>query len=147
MGKILGLDFGEKKIGVAISDEIGMLARPLLTMNQITKGQRNQRTIYNEIRKICQENQVQEIVVGLPKTMKGELGHQAKKVLQFTNKIKKEINIPIIFEDERLTSCIVEKMLISEGVKKEKRNMIIDQLAAKTILQSYLDKKYNKRGI
>ncbi len=147
MGKILGLDFGEKKIGVAISDEIGMLARPLLTINQKTKGQKNQRTIYNEIKKICKENQVQEIVVGLPKTLKGELGHQAEKVLQFTDKIKKEINIPILFEDERLTSRMVEKMLIVEGVKREKRNSIIDQLAAKTILQNYLDRKYKERSV
>jgi putative Holliday junction resolvase len=137
MGKILGLDFGEKKIGVAISDEIGMLARPLLTIIV-----NNKQLTADQIKKICEENQVQGIVIGLPKTMKGELDSQAEKVFQFVDGLKKVVNIPIVFEDERLTSRMVEKMLIVEGVKREKRNSIIDQLAAKTILQSYLDKKY-----
>ncbi len=140
MNKILGLDFGEKKIGVAISDEIGMLARPLLTINA-------KKEALGEIKKVCEENQIKEIIIGMPKTLKGELGPQAQKVVQFKDELKEKIDIPVTFEDERLTSKMVEKMLIKEGVGREKRNKIIDQLSARAILQSYLDKNYKEGSV
>jgi len=134
MSRILALDVGDKRIGVAISDELLMFGRPFGVV-------KNDKNAYAEIARICQQNQVLEIVAGLPITMKGQVGEQAKKTKEFVKNLGKIVNIPVILQDERLTTVMVEKMLILEGVKTSRRKELLDQMAAKVILQEYLDSK------
>lgn len=131
----LGIDYGEKRIGVAVSDPLGITAQPVEVVENNPEAVSKINDIINKI-----EN-VELIVVGLPKTLKGEIGISAQKVLEFVEIIKKEINIPIVTWDERMTTAAAEKMLISAGLSRGKRKKVIDKAAAAYILQSYLDSK------
>lgn len=135
MPRILSLDYGEKHIGIAISDNLSILASGLLTLEN--KGIK---FVIKELKKICQEKDISQIVIGLPVSLSGQEEIQAKKVKEFAEQIKKEINIPIILEDERLTSIMAGKFLKEKKAKtkdgKEKEHI----LAAQIILQDYLDK-------
>jgi putative pre-16S rRNA nuclease len=129
----LGIDFGEKRIGLAVSDPLGITAQPVAVVeNGDMEG------ILGVIRK---NEGIDEIVVGLPKTLKGEVGIAAEKVLKFVEVLKKETTIPIVTWDERMTTAAATKMLISAGLSRKKRKKVIDKSAAAYILQSYLDCK------
>ncbi|MEE8638648.1 MAG: Holliday junction resolvase RuvX [Candidatus Margulisiibacteriota bacterium] len=136
--RILGIDFGEKRIGVAISDPLGLTAQAVAV---IGKGESFKQDI-NELNKIIKKyGGVDEILVGLPKTMAGEIGVQARKVLEFVEALKNAFKIKISTWDERLTTVEAEKTLISAGLSREKRKKVIDKSAAAYILQGYLDRK------
>ena len=136
--RILGIDFGEKRIGVAISDPLGLTAQAVAV---IGKGESFKQDI-NELNKIIKKyGGVDEILVGLPKTMAGEIGEQARKVLEFVEALKDAFKIKISTWDERLTTVEAEKTLISAGLSREKRKKVIDKSAAAYILQGYLDSK------
>ena len=131
MTKILGIDWGEKRIGFAISDELKMLARPLKTIKT--------EDFKKEIEEILKEEKIKKIVVGRPRNMDGNLGSQAEKVSKFVFQFKKIMKVPVVFEDETNTSKIVEGMLIKEGFHPKKNKELIDKKAAQLILQGYLD--------
>ena len=136
--RILGIDFGDKRIGLAISDPLGFTAQAVAV---IGKGESFEKDI-QELKKIIKKYEgVDEIVVGLPITMSGEIGKQAQKVLEFVEALKGSFKININTWDERLTSVVAEKTLISAGLSREKRKKVIDKSAATFILQSYLDNK------
>ena len=136
--RILGIDFGEKRIGIAVSDPLGLTAQAVAV---IGKGKSFEQDI-KELKKIIKKyGGVDEIVVGLPKTMAGEIGKQAQKVLEFVEALKISFKINIRTWDERLTTVEAEKTLISAGLSREKRKKVIDKSAATYILQSYLDSK------
>jgi putative Holliday junction resolvase len=136
--RILGIDYGDKRIGVAISDPLGLTAQAVAV---IGKGEDFKQDI-NELKKIIKKYEgVDEIIVGLPKTMAGEIGKQAQKVLEFVGALKGSFKININTWDERLTTVEAEKTLISAGLSREKRKKVIDKSAATYILQSYLDRK------
>lgn len=129
--RILGLDYGEKRIGVAVSDPLLLTAQPVGAVENIDR-----------LKKLMEKYEgLQEIVVGLPKTMRGEIGIQAEKVLKFVEELKGAFQLPIITWDERLTTSAVEKDLISAGLSRKKRKKVMDQSAASLILQGYLDSK------
>ena len=133
--RILGIDYGEKRIGIAVSDPLGLTAQPRALIEN------NQDTL-DELDKIIKDySGVEEIVVGLPKTMKGEMGSQADKVVAFVDSLRSRFSIPITTWDERLTTAAAEKHLIAAGVSRAKRKKVIDKSAATLILQSYLDSK------
>jgi len=127
--RILGVDYGAVRIGLAISDPLGLTAQALATVADIA-GLKQAIAPYEPIDKI---------VVGLPKKMSGELGPQAVKVKAFVAELEKELGLPVITWDERLTTSQAEKMLISAGLSRQKRRKVIDRVAAAEILQSYLD--------
>lgn len=131
---LLGLDFGEKRIGVAHSDELNSMAHAFGFIEQ-----RNNPFVIQEIKKLIHEFKVEKIVLGLPKTMKGETGKQADKVLLFADWIEKETQIPIVTWDERLTTAQAEKALIEQDMSRQKRRQKRDAIAAEIMLQSYLD--------
>lgn len=131
--RILGLDYGEKYIGLAISDELDILASAFITLENKSKN-----FVCQKIKKICKEKNISRIVIGLPVSFSGEEERQAKKVREFGEFLKKEINIPIVFEDERLTSVMADKFL--KGTKVKKKKIKEHKLAAQIILQDYLDK-------
>ncbi|MBI3814106.1 MAG: endolytic transglycosylase MltG [Nitrospinae bacterium] len=136
MGRILGLDVGDVRIGAAISDELEITAQGLETIKR--KGIEND---IAGIKEVIALNNIEAVVVGLPKMMNGTIGIQAQKVIDFTNILKSKINIPVFFRDERLTTAEVQKRLIEADVRRNKRREVVDKLAAQLILQGYLDSR------
>ena len=134
MPVILGLDVGDARIGVAISDKLCIAAHRLCTIER-----KNLEHDIGEIQQIIEENQVDKVVVGIPKRLSGKIGIQAQKVQQFVEHLKENLEVPIETWDEGLTTVAAEKILISMDVSRRKRKKIIDQLAAALILESYLE--------
>ncbi|MCX6806614.1 MAG: Holliday junction resolvase RuvX [Candidatus Berkelbacteria bacterium] len=132
MKRILALDYGQKRIGLAISDPTGIIARPYGLINEPEKA-------IKKIKEICQKEKIKEIVVGLPLNMKGEEGIQVQKTKAFVSELQKEVFLPIIFEDERLTTKEADKILREMKVKARKEK--IDTLSALLILEQYLGGK------
>lgn len=132
----MGLDIGDKTIGVAISDGLGITAQPLTTIER-----KNMSADIDSIKKIIDGYHVEEIIIGLPKNMNGSIGSQAKKTIQFTKRLKRNLGIPVIPWDERLTTVMATKALIEGDLSRKKRKKRIDKIAAQLILQNYLDRK------
>jgi putative Holliday junction resolvase len=137
--RALGLDVGEKRIGVALSDIMGMLASPLT----IIDASDEQKALHN-ISELCSSNEVERIVVGLPKSMDGSIGSQAQKVQAFCDSLAAVVSIPIETWDERLSSVEANRAMIAAGTKKDKKKQLRDAIAAAIILQGYLDGKSNE---
>lgn len=135
-GRIMGLDIGDKTIGVAVSDLMGMTAQGIKTIKRTSK-----KNDIEEIKQIIKQKQVNLIVSGLPKNMNGTVGPQGEKVQKFCELIKEETGLEIEFWDERLTTVAAEKTLITADVSRKKRKNVIDMMAAVLILQGYLDFK------
>ena len=131
---ILGLDFGEKRVGVARSDELNFMAHPVGFILRSSDDQ-----LIDSVQKIIKESDIEKIVVGLPKTLKGETGTQANKVLRFIELLKNKIKCPIVTWDERLTTAQAEKALLGQDVSRQKRKLKRDAISAEIMLQSYLD--------
>ena len=132
--KILGLDYGEARIGVAVSDALGMLANPLDTICE--KDREKQLLKTAEVAKL---QKVEKIVVGNPKRMDGTLGHRAEYTEEFARELSEITGIPYIMWDERLSSTEAHRILESGGVSGKKRKTKVDKIAAVIILQGYLD--------
>jgi len=132
--RILGIDYGDSKIGVAVSDPFGWTAQGLGTIkyNDIDIA-------INRLTQIISEYDVQKIVVGLPKNMNGTIGIRGEKTFEFIERLKGLFDKEIVTWDERLTTVSAENLLISGNVRRDKRKMVIDTVAAKFILQGYLD--------
>jgi putative holliday junction resolvase len=129
--RTLGVDHGTVRVGLALSDELGMLATPLETVE-------NPKTLAR-IQALITEKNISKIVVGLPRNMDGSYGPKAEEVRKFAEHLKQKVNLPVVLWDERLTTRSVERMLIEADVSRQKRKDVIDKLAAQQILQSYLD--------
>jgi len=134
--RILGIDLGERRIGLAVSDSLGITAQGLKTI-QIQKPEDR----YTKIMEIIKENKVERLVFGLPKNMNGSLGPQARKVQEYAQKLGQFTNLPIDFEDERLSTVRAEQVLLEADQSRAKRKKSIDRLSAVIILQSYLDRQ------
>ena len=133
--KIVALDIGSVRVGVAISDGLRMLAHPLTTIHF-----QNEKQFIDELEKILIENESNLLVVGIPYTLKGTDSIQTKKVLDLVKQIRDSLKINIETIDERLTTKMARNMLKDVNKKASKNRHIIDQLAAVNILQTYLDK-------
>lgn len=131
--RILGLDVGEKRIGVAVCDPLGITAQGLKTIY------RDKKNDIEEIKKLIIEYNVDKIIVGLPKNMNNTIGPQSEKVMRYAENIQKKCDIKIEYFDERLSTMAVERTLIEADIRREDRRKVIDKLAAVYILQSYLD--------
>lgn len=140
MERIIGLDVGDKTIGVAVSDLLQLTAQGLTTIKRESKVKD-----YAALKEIIDEYDVKKVVVGLPKNMNNTIGPQGEKTMKFAEKIKNKYDVEIIYEDERMTTMAAEKMLISGDVRREKRKTVIDKVAATYILQLYLDKNTRRR--
>ena len=136
MTRILALDVGEKRIGLAISDGLGWTAQGLPTLS----GEDKDKAIC-AIAEIVRERQVTEIVLGMPLNMDGTPGKRAKETALFLEDLKKEIPLPIKTWDERLSSAQAQRLMLEADLSRKKRKKKVDRLAAQLILQSYLDAK------
>jgi len=132
--RILCLDFGTKRIGVATSDELFLTAQSFSTIyrNSLDKD-------IEEIKKIIKENEVGEIVIGLPLNMDGTHGPKAKETAEFALILSKAVDVPVKTWDERLSTVQAERTLLEADLSRGKRRKVVDRLAAQVILQGYLD--------
>lgn len=140
--RILGLDYGSKTVGVAVSDPLGLTAQGLET---IWRKQENKlRRTLARIEELVSEYQVERIVVGFPKNMNNTIGERAEKSLEFKEMLERRTGLPIVMWDERLTSVEANRTLMEAGVRRENRKEHMDELAAIFILQGYLDSLTNR---
>jgi len=137
MGKALGIDFGTKRVGLALSDRSNIIASPYRTLNYVSE-----KDLIIQLETVVSENDIEILVLGLPINMKGEDTVQTKKVRNF-KEILSTLQIPIVFEDERLSSVSAINSLILQNVKTGHNKPEIDKTAAAIILQQYLDKNSN----
>jgi putative Holliday junction resolvase len=136
--KYIGLDLGSRTLGVAISDEMGILARAYDTLR--FRDDDYEKAIEYTI-DICKKEKVSTVVLGLPKHMNGDEGVRAQISFDFKAEIEKRSDIKVVLMDERLTTVIVDKAMISANVRRKERHEKKDEMAAVVILQNYLDKK------
>ncbi len=134
MQRIIGVDYGERRMGLAISDPLGMFATPFRTVKVVAL-----RNACNELIDAIAEVDAGLIVIGMPFNMNGTKGEMAEKVDEFIAVLREKTDIPIETVDERLSSMLVEKVLIEADMRRDKRKQVIDKLAAQVILQSYMD--------
>lgn len=139
--RIIALDVGEKRIGAAVSDPLGITARGI---GVITR--KNIEDDIEQVKKFIAEYEAASVVVGMPLNMDGSRGDSAAKILEFSRILSDRINIPLVHYDERLSTKQGERILISFDISRKKRKGIIDKLAAQIILESYLDRLKNLPG-
>ena len=133
-GRILGLDVGARRIGVAVSDPLGLTAQGLETIQR-----RNRRYDSGELQKVVCAHEIREIVVGNPLRMSGESGTQAEKMEAFAAQLRQTFAMPVHLWDERLTTAEAHRLLDETGIRDSRRKEVIDKMAAVLILQSFLD--------
>lgn len=134
--RYIGLDVGDKRIGIAISDPLGITAAGLETIER-----RNMKADVSVIRAICKRHGAVQIIVGLPLNMDGSDGHQSEKVKSFASKLARETGLPVIYEDERMSTISAIRTLTIQGVDTGRKRDLVDMQAAAIILQKYLDSK------
>lgn len=137
--RILGLDIGDRTIGVSVSDPLGMTAQGITTIRR-----KNSDEDIEQLTKICNSYNIELIVSGLPKNMNGTLGPQSQKVIEFCDLIKGRIDIPIKMWDERLTTVAANRAMLEADMSRKKRKKLVDKIASTYILQGYLDSIYKK---
>ena len=141
--RIMGLDFGSKTVGVAVSDELLLTAQGLEIIRR--KEENKQRQTLARIEELIVEYGVTEIVLGYPKNMNDTLGDRVQKTEEFKEKLERRTGLPVVFWDERLTTVAADKLMMEAGIRRENRKEYVDQIAASFILQGYLDYKGNQR--
>ena len=136
--RLMGLDYGSKTVGVAVSDPLGLTAQGVETVWR--KQENKLRQTMARIEELISEYQVERIVLGYPKNMNNTVGERAVKSLEFKEKLEKRTGLPVVMWDERLTTAEAERTLMETGVRRENRKQFLDQMAAVLILQGYLDR-------
>jgi putative Holliday junction resolvase len=131
--RIMGLDLGQKRIGVAVSDELGITAQALTTLN---RGSFEHDCA--ALKELAQSYEVERIVVGLPLSMSGELGRSGEECMAYGNQLEGYLGVPVVFWDERLSTVAAEKSLLEGDMRRNRRRRVIDQVAACLILDGYL---------
>lgn len=135
--RIIGLDFGSRTVGVAVSDPLLVTAQAVETI--VRKDENKLRQTLARIEELCREYEVDRIVLGYPKHMNNSLGERAEKSLAFKEMLERRTGLPVIMWDERLTTVSADRVLKESGVRRENRKEYIDRIAAVFILQGYLD--------
>ncbi len=135
--RVLGLDYGSKTVGTALSDALGVTAQPFETI--FRKDENKLRQTLARIEAIIKEQEVSKVVLGLPVNMNNTMGDRAEKVMEFKAMLERRTGLEVVLWDERLTTIAAERVLQESGVRREHRKEYIDQIAAAFILQGYLD--------
>ena len=139
--RVMGLDYGSKTIGVAISDPLGLTAQGIEIIRR--EEENKLRKSLRRIEQLIKEYQVEEIVLGFPKNMNNTIGERAEKSLQLKETLERRCKLPVIMWDERLTTVEANRTLMESKVRRENRSKYVDMIAAVFILQGYLDSKAN----
>jgi putative Holliday junction resolvase len=135
----MGLDFGQKTVGVAISDALLLTAQGVEIIRR--KEENKLRQTLARIEELIVENDVSEIVLGLPKNMNATLGERAELTVEFQEKLKRRTGLPVTLWDERLTTVAADRAMMEAGIRRERRRDYVDEIAAVLILQGYLDRR------
>lgn len=143
--RVMGLDYGSKTVGVAVSDPLGLTAQGIETIWR--KDENKLRKTCASIEELIREYEVGSIVLGLPRHMNSDVGNRAEKSLEFGEMLRRRTGLEVIMWDERLTTVEAERTLIESNVRREDRKKYIDKIAAVFILQGYLDSKYHEAAI
>lgn len=137
--RIMGLDFGSRTTGVAVSDPLGITAQGVETI--VRKDENKLRQTCARIEELIKEYEIEEIVLGYPKNMNNTAGERAEKTEAFKAMLERRTGKPVILWDERLTTIAAERVLMESGVRRENRKAVVDKIAAVLILQGYLDSR------
>ena len=144
MERIMGLDFGSKTVGVAVSDGLGLTAQGVEIIRRTSENKLRQTLA--RIESLIGEYEVGKIVRGFPKNMNNTIGERAEKTMAFKEMLERRTGLPIVMWDERLTTVAADRVLIEAGVRRENRKGYVDEIAAVFILQGYLDSKGMENG-
>ncbi len=134
--RILGLDIGKKRIGLAISDPQGVVSEALDTIEC-----REEEKLFFKLLSLLKEKEIGEIIVGFPLNLNGTIGRESERILAFIEKLKKRVDVPIKRWDERFTTKIATDLLIKADLSRRRRKRLVDKISAVLILQSYLDSR------
>ncbi len=132
--RILGIDYGKKRVGLALSDPLMITAQPHSVLV-------NDKTLLEKIADIIRRSDVSKVVMGLPVSLDGSIGISAEKVKDFGAKLCALTGMPVEYMDERMTTAQVDKQMIDDGVRRDRRRSVVDKIAAAVMLQSYMDRK------
>lgn len=133
---MLGLDVGERRIGVAVSDELGLTAQALSVIDNVGDEE-----VTQAVASLVKQYDVERIVIGLPRRTDGRMGPEADNVLQFGRRLEESLGVPVVYWDERFSTAQAERILIEAGLRRTRRRKVVDQVAAGIILQAYLDSR------
>lgn len=137
--RIMGLDYGTKTVGIAVSDPLGITAQPMETIER--KSENKLRKTLARIEALVEEYGVEKFVLGFPKHMNNDIGERAEKALEFGEMLQRRTGLEVVMWDERLTTVEAERTLMETGIRREHRKQYVDQIAAVFILQGYLDSR------
>ncbi len=140
--RILGIDYGEKRVGVAVSDTLEITAHGLETVHR-----QNKKQLIADLAQLCKKEGVEEVVIGLPINMNGTQGPKAKEVLDFLPELQKAVGVPVKTWDERLSSRQAGRLMIEEGLSRKRQKQESDRLAATLILQGYLEFRRSSKRV
>ena len=132
--RVIALDHGSKRVGIAIGDPLGVIAQPLEFIPAEPLD-----AFFERLKKLLAEKEVGQIIVGMPRNMDGSYGPAAEKVRAFVERLKEEVDLPIRLWDERLTTAQAQRVLLEGNVRRKDRKQRVDKMAAAILLQSYLD--------
>lgn len=135
--RIMGLDYGSKTVGVAVSDPLGLTAQGIEIVRR--KSENKLRQTLARIEEIAKEYGVEKIVLGFPKHMNNDIGERAEKSLEFKEMLERRTGLPVVMWDERLTTVEADRTMMETGIRRENRKEYVDMIAAVFILQGYLD--------
>ena len=134
--RILGLDYGSTTVGTAVNDGLGLTVQPVETI--VRKEENKLRRTFARIEELIREYDISMLVLGLPLNMDGSEGERAEKTRQFGEKLARRTGLPVVYQDERLTSVEADEILAESGIRRQDRKAYIDQVAAALILEDYL---------
>lgn len=134
--RLMGIDYGDRQIGIAVSDELFLTAQGITTLRNS-----GDERVLNDIRKLAEEYNVTEVIVGLPKNMNGSIGPRGQLAESFAASLREALSLPVNLWDERLTTMSAQRTLLEADVSRKKRKAVIDKMAAALILQNYMDFK------
>ncbi len=139
--RILSVDYGLVRIGLALSDPTGLLAQGLCVLKRDSD-----KHVVASLQTLIEQNEVEEVVVGLPRNMNGSIGDRARQCQSFADLLSEAVSIPVVMYDERLTTVAASRVLIEADMSRKKRKRVIDEVAATILLQNYLDYKRRRIG-
>ena len=139
--RTLGLDYGSKTVGVAVTDPLGMTAQGVEIIRR--QKENHLRKTYQRIRELCEQYDVEKIVLGLPLNMDDTMGDRAEKTLEFKNELERRLSVPVFLVDERLTTVEAIEIMDDAGIKVSEREKYVDMIAATIILQDYMNSQEN----
>ena len=140
--RTLGLDYGSKTVGVAVTDPLGMTAQGVEIIRR--QKENHLRKTYQRIRELCEQYDVEKIVLGLPLNMDDTMGDRAEKTLEFKNELERRLSVPVLLVDERLTTVEAIEIMDEAGIKVSEREKFVDMIAATIILQDYMNSHEGK---